>query len=199
MEEEKYPDTKLCRCCGEVKPIDSFSIDKRNKSTGRQAKCKDCTKRYHYENQQRILEVKKQYRLVNKVEISTKEAAARLRNPEPYSLYLAAYYKKNKEEIKKHHSEYYQNNKALFFAHGAKRRAAKIKRTPSWLTEEDLIAIEDFYFLAKSLTEVTGIPHVVDHIIPLQGKLVSGFHHPNNLQILTESENASKGNKYNPE
>ncbi len=36
----------------------------------------------------------------------------------------------------------------------------------------------------------------VDHIIPLQGKTVSGFHILENLQYLTKEENCKKGNRY---
>ena len=36
----------------------------------------------------------------------------------------------------------------------------------------------------------------VDHIIPLQGKLVSGLHTPTNLQVITARDNAKKGRKY---
>ena len=76
-------------------------------------------------------------------------------------------------------------NPGIKNASAAKRRTAKLQRTPKYA---DLKAIKQFYINCPDGYEV-------DHIIPLQGKNVSGFHILENLQYLTEFENRSKGNK----
>lgn len=72
----------------------------------------------------------------------------------------------------------------------AARRASKMQRTPAW---SDLSKIRQIYAKAKE----SGM--VVDHIIPLKGKLVSGLHVPENLQIIPAIENMKKGNRFNIE
>lgn len=86
-----------------------------------------------------------------------------------------------------------QNHRHKRTAAQNRRYAAKMQRTFQYESFKD--QIEDFYRKAKEITAATGISHQVDHIIPLQGKTVSGLHVPWNLQILTASENASKGNR----
>ena len=78
----------------------------------------------------------------------------------------------------------------------AKRRAAKLQRTPMWLIQDDLLLIEAKYAVARWLSDVVGVPYHVDHNIPLLGELVSGLHVPDNLTILQGIENLSKKNKY---
>jgi hypothetical protein len=80
----------------------------------------------------------------------------------------------------------------------AKRRAAKLQRTPSWLTPIDFERIENEYKLAAILTKLWGEAWHVDHIIPLQGKMVSGLHVPSNLQVLRGKDNVKKANGYLP-
>ena len=117
-------------------------------------------------------------------------------NKEKIKAYGKAWYEANKEKRKALDKAYKQANKGKVNALTAKRKASKLQRTPSWLTKEDLAEIEDIYRMAKRRSEVEGIEYHVDHIIPLQGKNISGLHIPSNLQILRARDNLIKGNKH---
>ena len=60
------------------------------------------------------------------------------------------------------------------------------------LTQEEHERILTIYKECAKLTEETGVPHHVDHIHPISK---GGKHHPDNLQILTATENIRKSNK----
>ena len=72
-------------------------------------------------------------------------------------------------------------------AHRAAYRAAKLKATPAWANKNKIVGI--YKAAIKAGLEV-------DHVIPLRGKNVCGLHVENNLQLLTRTENACKGNSY---
>lgn len=75
------------------------------------------------------------------------------------------------------------------------RRAARLNATPNWLEAGDRKAMRELYALAKQVSAATGVPHEVDHIVPLRGVEVSGLHVPWNLQVIPRSENRAKFNK----
>lgn len=78
-------------------------------------------------------------------------------------------------------------------ARSAKRRALQRDLTPE---TADFDAIKEIYYQCKIISEQTGIPHEVDHIIPISK---GGLHHQDNLQIITRSENRMKGAKIDGE
>jgi len=80
-------------------------------------------------------------------------------------------------------------------AQKARRRAAKLNRMLKWGKEYLKPEIDNWYRRAKLATIFMEEPYEVDHIEPLQGKDVSGLHVPWNLTLLTQPENASKGNR----
>ena len=105
------------------------------------------------------------------------------------------WYEKNAEERKKQMRQYNKENSTKLNANAMKRYACKIKRTPPWLAEDHFIEIESYYAEARELTDFFGIPWEVDHIVPLQGRNVSGLHVPWNLRVVPRSVNRRKSNK----
>lgn len=143
-------------------------------------------RRYYQDNKDKVRDIIKCYRDLNKEKIKADKAK---------------YYQNNKVRLISNHKRYYEINKdnpnqiAKRMANLRKYQAAKLHRTPPWLTKEQLNSIELYYKTAKWVESVLGEPIHVDHVIPLQGKEVSGLHVPWNLQLLTARENIIKGNK----
>lgn len=120
---------------------------------------------------------------LEKVRAFNRERAAKKREQQP-------------EKIKVAKKQYAQRNKAVINAAVARRKAAKLRRTPKWLTKFDKLKIQCIYSIAAMLTRVNNEPWHVDHIIPLQGDLVSGLHVPSNLQVMRGVENIRKHKKF---
>ena len=148
---------------------------------------------YNLANKERIAEGRTAYNLANKEKTAETAKAYRLANKEDRAEKAKVYYQANKERIAERGKAYNLANKDACNTKTAKRRAAKLERTVSW---SNATAIKAIYTEAHRLTEETGEQHHVDHIIPLQGELVSGLHVENNLQVLTAYDNFSKSNKF---
>jgi len=87
------------------------------------------------------------------------------------------------------------NNIGKVRADTIKRRASKIQRTPPWLDVVQSAEIEFTYKYCAALRSI-GLNYHVDHIVPLQGKNVSGLHVPWNLQVIPADENIRKANRF---
>jgi hypothetical protein len=158
------------------KPCKYEHIEKRLVSNGR---CMECSRlstlngRNKETDEQRLLRLQKS---------ANRASEWRTNNP-------------NHENTKFVKSRWKKENPEKRHADVAKRRASKLQRTPPWLNAGHWLEIDSIYELCAAWRSI-GFDYHVDHIVPLQGKKVSGFHAPWNLQILTAKENIGKGNRF---
>jgi len=143
------------------------------------------------ENAKRL---KKEWYERNKELTKERARAWALANPEK----KYAIHRKNREKDLENHNarnrEWNKNNKPRKAALQAKRKSVILQRTPPWDPDAHLIVAK--YQVAAMLSKASGTPYHVDHIIPLQGKNVSGLHVFSNLRVIPGAENVKKSNKY---
>ena len=114
------------------------------------------------------------------------------KNPDKARAYSAEYRRVNKKAVVAGKKRYAVANKGVVNAAVARRKAAKLQRTPTWA---DTAKIRAYYEVCAFFNEVNGyVKYHVDHVIPLQGSAVSGLHVHTNLQILLASDNVRKYN-----
>ena len=89
---------------------------------------------------------------------------------------------------KERNSEYYRARSAEY---GADRFNLMKKATPKWVNK---FFMREIYHLAQLRTKYLGVPHHVDHIIPLQSPVVCGLHVESNLRVIPARDNIRKGN-----
>ena len=159
--------------------------------------------RYRSDPQKTKERTKKKYQ-ANADVIRAKRRAAYGRNPEVEKsvakIRSAEWRLKNPqhEGTKQSKRKYAKANAPKCQALVVKYRTSKMHRTPAWLTADDFWMIEQAYELAALRTKLFGFSWHVDHVLPLQGKKVSGLHVPNNLQVIPWNDNVSKSNKFLP-
>jgi len=112
------------------------------------------------------------------------------------SAYVTSYRAKRAELNREYNKNYSAANRASILAKCRARQAAQLQRTPRWVGPEELWLIKEAYSVALQRSQITGFKWHVDHIVPLQGKLVSGLHTPNNIQVIPATLNCSKNNKF---
>ena len=183
---------KECRFCEITKELSAFSKHKSTKD-GYQNKCKACVKAYNQANREKIAVRKKAYNQANREKVAARDKARYEANRETKLAKIKAWREANREKEIARKKAWAEANPDKINARNAKRRAAKLQRSPTWANLRD---IETIYASAKRVEDCSGVPMHVDHIIPLRGELVSGLHVASNLQVIPASQNCSKSNNF---
>lgn len=88
-----------------------------------------------------------------------------------------------------------RDNPDIYFKHQEGRHRRVTARSVGWDKELTDFTYQESHDLRKTREEETGIPFHVDHILPLKGTEVSGFHVWNNLRVIPARTNLQKGNR----
>lgn len=165
---------KKCPKCGDTKPTTMFGVGK-GRPDGLRPWCKSCHNACN-----------KKWRSNNNDYYKDRHQ----QNPDRRKKYDQKYKENNPEYYK----NYYENNRFAFVGYVSKRRKRATYATPVWA---DKVKMRLIYKLAYNLNKFNGYEkYHVDHVVPLQGKTVSGLHVHNNLRIITAKDNKGKKNKW---
>ncbi len=136
------------------------------------------------------LDLCKNWREANPEKVAKTQANKWINNRDHLQAYHRQWRDDNAEKVAQDKIEWERQDKAKnpakYSAKASATRAARLKRIPPWA---DMEAINFFY-------ECRPEGWHVDHVVPLQGKIISGLHVAENLQWLPARENQSKANRF---
>lgn len=200
--------SRVCKHCGTEQPLDNFALNRRSKG-GILWKCKTCCNEYNKQRRANAL----------LLEMDRERAKAKYKEDQQYAARRKANAKKqgskpeaaarkkakakldslNQEKVNAARSwrkKWRLMNKHVVVANTALYRAQKLKATPRWASSKAILAM---YKEANEKTMQTGVPHQVDHIVPLRSPKVCGLHCEANLQVIPALLNNAKNNLYWPD
>lgn len=193
-------ETKHCNGCKITKSLDDFYDFKKNNREYKTSQCKECRKaksrKWHSENKLHVCERSKSWRLANleKAAESSREWAKN--NKDRLLTRVTKWQKENPEKVSKFKKNYRENNIEYYVAKCAERRAKKLMAKPLWAND---FIINEAYSLARLRTKMFGYKWNVDHIVPLQSRLVCGLHCEANFRVIPATANIAKRNRHWPE
>lgn len=196
------------------KPCKRGHISKRYTAAGTCCQCAaDRQRQLQAERPEVGRALQNRWRKANPDKVSAKWKRWADKNKGPLKERLSAWRKANPDKVAAQHRNWIECNRASHnkakrqwaianpdkvAAWNAARRAQQLRAIPTWSTPAMRAQIRAKYRRASYLTKATGVPHAVDHIVPLLHPRVCGLHVPWNLRVITKQENIEKLNRLLP-
>jgi hypothetical protein len=180
---------KMCTKCKEVKPLLLFGKNSKTKD-GLQYHCNPCKLSYQRNNPNRKAVLDK-YRNANKEICNERSVASQHKNRAYYTLKSIEWAKNNRDRYLQNRRNWYANNSAKDIER-VRRRNGRIRQGLDLMSHAEAVEVQGMYDFCKIFKNFE-----VDHVIPLNGKTVSGLHVLGNLQVIQRSLNRSKGARFN--
>lgn len=194
---------KTCKRCGVAKEMSSdFFYAHPQAKDGFHSWCKPCHKEWRDENKERRIAQMKAWAQRNEEYVKQQQKdyyEANKDHRKQYSLNRSKLLSKDPVELQKrsdYGKKWREENPNKNRAKSNKRRADKDQRVPCWYNEFDAFVMQEAHDLAAMRDKTFGMKWHVDHIIPLAGKMVSGLHVANNVDVVPQSYNIAKSNKF---
>lgn len=181
---------KTCTKCKKEQPFSAFHKSSSAKD-GYQYHCKACKLAFQQANPNRA-QVSAKYRAANKELCNARSVASQAKRKDYYNAKMRKWCAENREQHLATRKAWYAANRAADIER-VRRRAGRIREAENRLTQAEKAEVQAMYDFCRVFPVFE-----VDHIIPLNGEVVSGLHVPTNLQILLRTDNRSKGNKFDP-
>jgi C4-dicarboxylate-specific signal transduction histidine kinase len=141
-------------------------------------------------NRESIREAQKRYYDANRDVCNQRVKDCKAKNKAYYSAKTMEWQANNREQYLQIRRNHYAANSASEIAK-VRRRKGRIKHGELLMNKAEIAEIQGLYDFCRVFAGFE-----VDHIIPLNGKTVSGLHVLSNLQVLPVRENRSKSNKF---
>lgn len=192
---------RVCTKCGTEKPLDEFHRDVSARQ-GHSLRCKECARdhvrKWNAENKERKAATKRAYYSVaaNREKKRQSERASRIANLDARRAADREYAARNSGRAVERVNAWRKKNADVVplrrRTEAARRRAMIRRACPAWADHKKIFEV---YTLADRLSRETGVPHEVDHILPLAGRTMCGLHVHTNLRAIPASENRKKSSK----
>lgn len=179
--------SRCCRICNGNFPLERFPRYKNTSFIGYRYRqyCKDCDKAR-----------KAKWRAGRLDKHNAKGLEWVRNNPDKRKISSKKWRDRNPDKCRELKARWLSKNKDIALSYTSNRRRRVRNATPKWVTDTDMCVMRSMYLECRRISSESGVPHHVDHVIPLKGKNVCGLHVPYNLRIIPKHDNLMKSNHF---